>query len=323
MNEPRRIALQLPHDRPASLAEIVDFGVIADKLGYDTLLVPESWTWDAFTTLGAIAVRTERIRLGPGIVNVFSRTPALIAQSIATLDEVSGGRAILGLGMSGPVVIENWHGMRFEHAMQRTRETVDIVRMALRGEPVNYSGRIFNLKKFRLGFKPVRARVPIFIASIGPKNNRLAGEIGDGWHPIWLPRQKFEEALEEVGPVAEVAPTIMAAVGSDRAALRNMVRPQVAYYVGAMGTFYRNVVARFGFQEESTRIHTLWQGGQRTEALAAVSDGMVDQLAAVGTADECRERIEEYRRAGATLPVIAVPHAAGRNLVVETIEALA
>ena len=322
MKETSRIALQLPHDRPAPLSEIIDFGVAADKLGYDTLLVPESWTWDAFTTLGAIAVRTRGIRLGPGIVNVFSRTPALIAQSIATLDELSGGRAVLGLGISGPVVIENWHGIRFEHALERTRETVEIVRMALRGEQVRYSGRIFKLKQFRLGFKPTRDKVPIFIASIGPKNNRLAGEIGDGWHPIWLPRQKFEEALAEVGPVAEVAPTIMTCVGNDREALFNMVRPQVAYYVGGMGTFYRNVVARFGFEEEASRIHDLWQGGQRKQAVATVSDGMVDQLAAVGTADECRERIDEYRRGGATLPVIAVPHLASRSRVLETLEAL-
>ena len=202
----KRIGFQFPHERKGSVEELLDYARLADRVGYDTIFVPESWSRDAFTTLGAIAAVTERVRLGPGIVNVFSRTPALIAQSIATLDELSGGRAVLGLGTSGPVVIENWHGMSFERALRRTRETVEIVKLALKGGPVDYSGEIFSLKGFRLGFKPVRDDIPIFIASIGPRNNRLAGEIADGWLPIWLPLGGFSDALKEVGDVREVAP---------------------------------------------------------------------------------------------------------------------
>src|SRR5207247_10562617 len=140
-----------PHERNASREELLSYVKLVDELGYDTIFVPEAWGRDAFTTLGWIAAHTKRVRIGTGIVNVFSRTPALIAQSVATLDEISGGRAVLGLGTSGPGVIERWHGMRFEDGLRRTRETVEIVRMALSGERVNYAGQIFKLQDFRLG----------------------------------------------------------------------------------------------------------------------------------------------------------------------------
>ncbi len=319
MSEHHRIAFQFPHDRGTTGDELLSYAILADELGYDTVFVPESWNRDAFTTLGVIAARTKNVRLGPGIVNVFSRTPALIAQSIATLDEASGGRAVMGLGISGPAVIEGWHGVPFEGALRRTREVVEIIRLALGGGPVDYSGEIFRLKGFRLGFRPIRKDVPIFIASIGPKNNRLTGEIADGWLPIWLPLVGFASALEEVGGVKEVAPTIMACVGEDKPALRDMVRPHLAYYVGGMGTFYKNVVARFGFRNEAEKVHALWQSGKRREAVSAVSDAMIDQLAALGSRDECRRRLDEFRAAGATLPVVAVPHGASRVQIERTL----
>ena len=317
-----RIAFQFPHDHAVSGNELLGYASLADELDYDTVFVPESWNRDAFTTLGVIAARTKNVRLGPGIVNVFSRTPALIAQSIATLDEACGGRAVLGLGISGPAVIENWHGVPFEGALQRTREVVEIVRLALGGGRVDYSGEMFRLKGFRLGFQPSRSDVPILIASIGPKNNRLTGEIADGWLPIWLPLAGFASALEEVGQVKEVAPNIMACVGEDKPALRDMVRPHLAYYVGGMGTFYRNVVSRFGFRDEAEKVHALWQGGRRREAVSAVSDAMIDQLAALGSPDECRHRLDEFRAAGATLPVVVVPRGASRVEIERTLREL-
>ena len=322
MHKHSRIAFQFPHDRGAPGDELLSYATLADELGYDTVFVPESWNRDAFTTLGVIAARTKNVRLGPGIVNVFSRTPALIAQSIATLDEASGGRAVLGLGISGPAVIENWHGVPFESALRRTREVVEIVRMALGGGRVDYPGELFRLKGFRLGFQPARTEVPIFIASIGPKNNRLTGEIADGWLPIWLPLEGFASALEEVGQVGEVAPNIMACVGEDKPALRDKVRPHLGYYVGGMGTFYRNVVARFGFRNEAERVHRLWQDGRRREAVSAVSDAMIDQLAALGSPEECRQRLDEFRTAGATLPVVVVPLSASRAEIERTLEEL-
>src|SRR6476469_9239221 len=149
-----RIGFQFPHGRNAPWPELLTYIKAVDELGYDTVFVPEAWGREAFTTLGWIAANTSRIRVGTGIVNVFSRTPALIAQSIATLDQISEGRAVLGLGTSGPVVVENWHGMEFRSGLRRTQETVEIVRLALTGAKVDYEGEIFKLKNFRIGTRP-------------------------------------------------------------------------------------------------------------------------------------------------------------------------
>src|SRR5215469_1608450 len=207
-----RIGFQFPHERKASREELLTYVRHVDELGYDTIFVPEAWSRDAFTTLGWIAANTRHVRLGPGIVNVFSRTPTLIAQSIATLDEISDGRAVLGLGTSGARVVENWHGIKFESGLRRTRETIEIVRLALSGERVDYEGQIFKLRDFHLGFKPKRNRLPIYVASMGPKNNKLTGEIADGWMPIWLPFNGFATARAEVNATLDVAPCVVACV---------------------------------------------------------------------------------------------------------------
>jgi F420-dependent oxidoreductase-like protein len=318
-----RIAFQFPHERNAPRSELLSYVQAADALGYEVIFVPEAWGRDAFTTLGWIASETTHVRVGTGIVNVFSRTPALIAQSIATLDEISGGRAVLGLGTSGPVVIENWHGMVFERGLQRTRETVDIVRLALSGAKVDYSGQIFTLKGFRLGFRPVRDRIPLYLASMGPKNNALTGELADGWTPIWLPLSGIAAGRAEVGAPVDVAPCVMACVSDSTEQAFDHIRSHVAYYVGGMGTFYRNAVARFGFEQEAAHIHSLWQSGQRREAIQAVTNSMISQLAIAGSAPECRRQLDEFRKAGADMPVIVLPHGAPSEVFMKTLEALA
>ena len=318
-----RIAFQFPHERKAPPTESLSFAKLADELGYDTLFVPEAWSRDAFTTLGWIAGNTKRIRLGPGIVNVFSRTPTLIAQSIATLDLLSQGRAVLGLGTSGAKVVENWHGMQFERGLRRTRETVDIVRLAIGGQRVDYDGEIFKLRGFRLGFQPPRERIPIYLAAMGPKNNKLTGEIADGWMPVWLPFRGFASARAEVGGSIDSAPCVMACITDPPDEAFELIRPNVAYYIGGMGTFYRDVVARFGFADLAMRIHELWQGGQRKEAIQAVSPELISELALAGSADECRSRLHSLREAGADLPVIVIPHGAPKKVFVRTLEAFA
>jgi F420-dependent oxidoreductase-like protein len=317
-----RLAFQFPHERNAPRSELLSFVKLADDVGYDTIFVPEAWYRDAFTTLGWIAANTRRVRLGPGIVNVFSRTPALIAQSTATLDELSGGRAILGLGTSGPVVIEDWHGVKFESALQRTRETVEIVRQALSGAKVDYNGEIFKLRNFRLGFTAPRTQVPIYLASMGPKNNALTGEIADGWTPIWLPCEGIPAALKEIGKRLDVAPCVVACVTDSVEQGRDLVRPHLAYYVGGMGTFYRDAMARFGFSAEAAAIHSLWRSGHRREAVHAVTDRMVDSVAAVGPAEQCRNRISDYRQSGVDMPVLVMPHGASADIVRNTLESL-
>ncbi len=320
---PARIGFQFPHERSAPRDEILSYIQLVDDLGYDTIFVPEAWGRDAFTTLGWIAANTKRARLGTGIVNVFSRTPALLAQSIATLDEISGGRAVLGLGTSGPVVIESWHGQKFERGLRRTRETVEIVRLALSGARVDYAGEIFHLRDFRLGFKPLRDRVPIYIASMGPKNNALTGEIADGWTPIWLPLSGIAQARNEVGRQVDIAPCVMACVTDPPERAFDLIRSHVAYYVGGMGTFYRDTVARFGFPEDAARIHQLWQSGQRKEAVQAVSNAFISEVAIAGSPDACRKRLEEYRQAGVDMPVIVIPHGAPPDVFRKTLETLA
>ena len=319
---PGRLAFQFPHERSAPREELLAYVRAVDSLGYDTIFVPEAWSRDAFTTLGWIAASTSKVRMGPGIVNVFSRTPTLIAQSIAALDEISGGRAVLGLGSSGPGVIENWHGMKFERALRRTEESVEIIRLALSGGRVDYDGEIFKLSRFRLGFRPVRDRVSIYIASMGPKNNALTGRIADGWMPIWLPMAGLATARAEVGGTVEVAPCVMACVTERPEEAFDLIRPHVAYYVGGMGTFYRDVVARFGFADAAQQVHSLWQSGKRKEAVNAVTNEMIDALAIAGSAKDCRAKLESWRGAGVDMPVIVVPHGAPHAVFMNTIESL-
>ncbi|MBI3325807.1 MAG: LLM class flavin-dependent oxidoreductase [Nitrospinae bacterium] len=170
-----RIGLTLPRSEDLPRKEIVRVVQQAEALGYESVWVGESWGRDGFTWLSQLACHTQTIKLATGITTVYSRTPALIAQTVASLDEISDGRVILGLGTSGPIVIENWHGVPFDRPLRRTREYIEIVRLILSGERVNYTGQIFHLKGFRLPFTPVRKTVPIYVASLGPRNLRLTG----------------------------------------------------------------------------------------------------------------------------------------------------
>ncbi|MFX0116245.1 MAG: LLM class flavin-dependent oxidoreductase, partial [Candidatus Hodarchaeota archaeon] len=178
-----------------------------EQLGYDSIWVPEIWGRDAFTFLAQLAMYTKKIRIGTAIVNMFSRSPATLATTAASLDEISNGRFVLGLGLSGPIVIEDWHGAKWSQPLQRTREYFEIIRLIISGERVNYNGEIFHLKNFRLPghFKPVRSNIPIFLAALGPKNMTLAGEIADGWFPIWAPASKSGEMINHVQNAAAAA----------------------------------------------------------------------------------------------------------------------
>jgi alkanesulfonate monooxygenase SsuD/methylene tetrahydromethanopterin reductase-like flavin-dependent oxidoreductase (luciferase family) len=181
------IGLVAPYWSDLKTEELVETARLAEELGYHSIWVPEMWGRDAFSILGLIAANTKRIKLSTGIIPVFSRSPAVIAQTAATLDEISGGRMMLGLGTSGPAVIENWHGVPFDKPLQRTREYVEIIKMILGGGRVDYEGEIFSLKGFRLQFQPLRSVIPVLVAAIGPRNVRLAGESADGWIPFLVP----------------------------------------------------------------------------------------------------------------------------------------
>jgi coenzyme F420-dependent oxidoreductase len=327
------IGLVIPYWNDITKDEIIYFAQLAEGLGYDSIWVPEMWGRDAFSILSVIALNTKRIKLGTGIVSVYSRTPAIIAQTIATLDEISEGRVILGMGTSGPVVIENWHGVKFEKPLRRTREYVEIIRMIISGQRVNYQGEIFNLKNFSLQFKPFREVMPIYIASIGPRNVTLTGEIADGWIPFLVPIEHYKQTEDYLRAGAEkggrafdnikVCPYIPALVSDDEDASRRLVKEYIAYYIGAMGTFYSGLISRYGFQDEANSIVEAWKKGSKTEAIKGVSDTLLNSVAVAGLKNAGRNKIEELRKVGADIPIIILPPKATRDLARETINNLA
>ena len=308
----------------------------AEALGYDTCWTGESWGRDAFTVLTMLACHTTSLHLGTGILPVFSRTPGLIAQSIASLDQISQGRAVLGLGTSGRTVIEDWHGISYRQPLQRTREYAEIIRMALSGNPVNYSGKIFQLRRFRLGLSPVQQHLPIYLASLGPKNLWLTGELADGWLPIWVDQQRLPDLKEEVGKAASaagrdisqitVAPQILCCVADNPEELawaEKEARRHMAYYIGGMGQYYYNLFCRFGYLAEADAVRQAWSDRNRDRAAAAISDQMLENITVLGNAETCRTKLDRFRAQGADMPVVAFPHGATGSSIVKTLRALA
>ena len=317
-------------------SDLIAVAQAADRLGYHSFWTGESWGRDAFTVLTMLACHTERIRLGTGIVTVYSRTPGLIAQSIASLDCISGGRAILGLGSSGRIVIEDWHGVKFDYPVSRTREYIEIVRMALAGERVNYEGRFYHLKRFRMGVAPVQERIPIYIASLGQRNLELTGELADGWLPIWTHCEKLSEvkapllaaavAAGRSGNDVTTAPQILSCASDDEKTIANAIRQaraHMAFYIGGMGRYYYDLFCRYGYQAEGDAVRRAWAEGDRGAAANAITDEMVDSITAIGTPEECRRKMERFRANGVDMPLVAFPHGTERETMLGTLEALA
>ena len=316
-----KIGVILPYEGGLPFADALEMTQRAEGLGFDSVWVPEAWGTDAISLLGALAARTERIRLGTGIVNVFSRTPTLLGQTAATLDLISNGRFILGLGTSGHQVISGWHGMRFDRPLQRMRETVEIVRRVLRQERLRFEGEIFTLNQgLKLLARPVRPTVPIFLATLTPAGLRLTGEVADGWIPtlfspdhLDLFRPELEAGARAAGrslDSLEIAPYVPVLIDDDRSAARDAIRPWVALYVGGMGSraknFYNEVVQRYGFKEEARDIQELYLTGKKLEAIRRVPDTLVDAITIVGPPGYVRERVEAWSSAGVTLLLASV-----------------
>lgn len=297
--------------------ELIECVKVADSCGYDSFWMPEAWERDAFTLLTELAVHTKRIHLSTGIINIFSRSPALIAMSAATLDEISEGRFRLGLGTSGSRVIEDFHGVRFEKPLTRLKETIQIIRLLLNGERVDFSGSCFELRRFKLGFKPVRSDIPIYVAALTPGSLRQAGELADGWLPTHWPIERLAHGISEIraGMIAagrgenriEIAPFVNVVLSSDIARARNQARLPLAYYLGGMGDYYHSSLSRLGFEAQADRVRVLWSAGRRKDAMAAIDDQMVDSIAICGPLQHCRTRLDEMYECGATLPLIPVP----------------
>jgi F420-dependent oxidoreductase-like protein len=293
----------------------------AERLGYDSVWTAEAYGSDAATILAWIAQATSRIRLGAAIFQMPARSPAMTAMTAATIDQLSDGRMLLGIGSSGPQVAEGWHGQRFAHQLQRTREYVDVVRLALSRERVMYSGQTLQLplpdgpgKALKLTIAPVQERIPIYIAAIGPKNTTLTAEIADGWLPtLFSPEHvgEFRPLLEEGFAAAgggksfsdfDIVPTVTAMVSDDLDAARDAMRHYVALYVGGMGSrkqnFYNALMRRYGFEDAAEKVQDLYLEGKKAEAAAALPGELIDTVALVGPREQVRERIAVYREAG-------------------------
>jgi F420-dependent oxidoreductase-like protein len=290
--------------------ELIELGVEAERLGYDSAWVAEAWGTDAVSVLSWLGARTTTLKLGAGILQIPARTPAMAAMTAATLDLMSGGRFLLGLGTSGPGVAEGWHGQPFGRPIGRTREYVEIVRAALRREALEHHGEHYDIphgehRALKLMARPLRADVPIYLAAIGPRNVALAVEIADGWLPIWVSpdrlRDVWGDALAAAPPAFDIAAFgVPVALDDDIQAARNSVKPALALYVGGMGEFYNQLVARYGYEAEAGTIRELYRGGKKLEAIAAVPDALVDEVALVGPSERIADRLEAWRESGIT-----------------------
>jgi F420-dependent oxidoreductase-like protein len=291
----------------------------AERLGYDSVWTAEAYGSDAATILAWLAGQTTTIKLGSGIFQMPGRSAAMTAMTAATIDQLSDGRMLLGIGSSGPQVSEGWHGVRFGQQIQRTREYIEVVRMALARERLEYHGKTIDLplpdgpgKALKLTIAPVQEDMPIYLAAIGPKNTALAGEVADGWMPTLLSpehlpllRESLDEGAAKAGRSLDgfdIAPTVNVNITDDVAGARDAVRPFMALYVGGMGSreknFYNTLVQRYGFEDAAKEVQDLYLDGKKDEAAAALPDELIDLVSLVGPADRVRERLRAYADAG-------------------------
>ena len=306
----------------------------AERLGYDSVWTAEAYGADALTPLAFLAARTRTIRLGSAIMQIPARTPAMTAMTAATLDDLSNGRFLLGLGVSGPHVVEGWHGRPYGKPLQVTREYVEIVRTVLaRSGPVEYAGEAYQLpyrgpdatglgKPLKLISQPRNPDLPIYLAAIGPKNVRLAAEIADGWLPVFYSPDRaarvFEPLLTEgfarsgvadKADTFDVAVSVFAALDDDLDRARRAAKPMISLYVGGMGAkgtnFYNNLAHRYGYGEAADRIQKAYLDGRKMEAMREVPDALVDEVSLVGPKARIADRLNAWNESGATTLLVA------------------
>jgi F420-dependent oxidoreductase-like protein len=323
-----RLGLQLGYEDPVAA---VALGVEADRLGFHSVWTSEAYGSDAVTPLAWLAGRTTQIGLGSAIMQMPARSPATTAATVATLDQLSGGRVLLGLGTSGPQVAEGWHGQEFGRPLERTREYVEIVRTILcREQPLEHHGSHYDIpytgpgatglgRPLKLILHPKRSRVPVYLAAIGPRNVELTAEIADGWLPIFFSPERFAEVHApslDAGFLRrgcrpddfDVAPLVPVVLTDDVAAGRDVLKPMLALYVGGMGArgqnYYHRLATRYGFEAEATEVQDLFLGGNKHEAAAAVPDALIDEIALVGDRARIADRLHAWRACGATTLIV-------------------
>jgi F420-dependent oxidoreductase-like protein len=324
-----RLALSLSYSG-ATMALDMATVLEAERLGYDSVWSAEAYGSDAVTPAAWVSARTRTIHVGTAIMQIPARTPAMTAMTAMTLDALSGGRFRLGLGVSGPQVVEGWHGQAFGRPLAKTREYVAVVRAVLgRDKPLEFRGEYYQIPytgadATGLG-KPLRSilhgrrDLPIYLAAVGPRNVALAAEIADGWIPVffsarrmpvfrdWL-EQGFRAAGRSPGQRFDVMPMVPVVVGNDVEACRAAIKPRLALYVGGMGArgrnFYNDIARRYGYEDAAKRIQDLYLDGRKDEAATAVPDALVDEVALCGPRERIRERLTEWTGSGVTTLLI-------------------
>ena len=322
----RTLSMSFNWQGPMDYAQACARVRLAEEAGVDTVWVAEAWGRDCFTILTLLARETTRIKLGTGIVNCYSRTPAALAQHFATLDEFSGGRMIIGLGTSGHRVIEHFHGVPFQPSLTRLREYVEIIRVILAGEPLKYQGKVFRLERgFRLRFPPVRSSIPIFIASLTPKSVAQTAAIADGWMPVMIPLQHlapevaaFRQLVRDAG--REPQSIIVRSPGAvtvtrDIDKAREESRAHLAFYITNMGDFYREQLIRLGYEEAVSTVRKAWDEGGRAAGTTAVPEALIDSLFFAGPVEACIERLEAQAAAGIDMHTVRVEANDSREMV--------
>jgi F420-dependent oxidoreductase-like protein len=316
-----KLALTLGYWGAQPNGDAVALAQEAERLGYDSVWVAESWGNDAFTYLTWIAAHTSRVRLGTGVVQIAARPPTATAMAAMTLDHLANGRVILGLGVSGPQVVEGWYGRPSDHPLARTREYVSVVRAALRRDgPLTNDGPFYPLpyqgdgaaglgRPLKIMTHPLRPAIPIFLGAEGPKNVRQTAEIADGWLPLYYSPYRPEVYADQLAPAAgkpefEITALAHVAVTGDVSAGLLPVRATLGFYVGGMGAkgqnYHTKLMARMGFEEEADRVQDLFLAGRRDEAVAAVPETFADEISLVGPPARIRERLEAWRASPVT-----------------------
>jgi F420-dependent oxidoreductase-like protein len=315
--------------------ELIALAQEAERLGYDSAWAAEAWGTDAATVLSWLAATTTTIKVGSAIFQIPARTPAATAMTAATLDLMSGGRFLLGLGVSGPQVVEGWHGEPWGKPLAKTREYVEIVRTVLRRETLEHDGEHYQVpyagpgatglgKPLKLMARPLRSDIPIYLAVFKPRAVELAAEIADGWLPIFFSPERARDTFP--APFArngdfDVAPAVPALVSDDLDSARDALRAYYALYVGGMGArgknFYNDLVSSYGYEAEAKEIQDLFLDGKQRDAAAAVPDALIDEMALVGPPERIADRLAAWRESGATTILVSARDQATLRAVAE------
>ena len=312
---------------------VLRIAAAAEGLGYDSIWIPEAWAYEQFQLLTEIALATRKLRLATGIANVFSRSAGLLAMSAATLDEISEGRAILGLGTSGKTVVENFHGVPYRKPLTRLRETIGVVRALWRGERLEPTmSTLFDARHFKLEMRPFRPDIPIYVASLQEQAIREVGRLADGWLPTFWPYRHLQDGIALLAEGAratgrdaskiEVAPFMAIVPLDDVHAARAMIKPLVSFYIGGMGAYYHALFCRYGFQANADLVRELYNSGNRRKAAEAVSDELIDAIAICGPAEHCREKLAEWAENGVGSALVNLPPGAPAEMVEPLLRAI-